>query len=81
MTTSEAFVLVDAGEGRWEIRRRGGEDAVARLWRTRRGYSLVGLDQRVMDEFDCRDAALRYLLEVGSLRRRRSPRATVVARG
>ena len=80
MTTSEAFTLIDAGEGRWEIRRRDGEFAVARLWRTRRGYSLVGLDQRLIHEFDCRDAALQYLLESGSVHRRRSSRPAASVR-
>ncbi|GAB2454422.1 hypothetical protein GCM10027029_14880 [Conyzicola lurida] len=62
MTYSEAFDLVDAGQGRWEVRYRDTAMAAARIWRGTDGFELRDWSNRVVATFPSIDDALRRLV-------------------
>jgi hypothetical protein len=62
MTFSEAFDVIEAGQGRWDIHSRGSIMIAGQVWRTDEGFLLLDwLDQR-LGSFDTIDDALRFLL-------------------
>jgi hypothetical protein len=63
MTYSEAFVLVDAGQGRWDVRYRDTAMTAAQVWRSADGFELRDWANHVVGTFPSIDDALRHLLK------------------
>jgi hypothetical protein len=62
MTFKEAFDLVDAGQGRWDVQRSNTVIVAGQILRTPTGFVLYDWLGQRMGTFDMIDDALRYLL-------------------
>ena len=61
MTHVEAFEVIDAGEGRWDVRLRQSIHLVGEVWRTDAGFILWDWRQRQLGRFPSLPDALRAL--------------------
>lgn len=68
MTIGEAFDLVEAGQGRWDVQRQKSFVVAGHIWRTADGFTLYDWRDSVLGTFRTVDEALRFLLqnEIGS---------------
>jgi hypothetical protein len=66
MTFVEAFDLVEAGEGRWDVQERNSVLVAGQVWRTATGFLLWDWLDRQLGTFPSMDDALRALLRVNS---------------
>jgi hypothetical protein len=62
MTYVEVFELIDAGQGRWEVRNRTTAMSAGQVWRVGRGFELRDWRDHRRGSFRSIDAALRELL-------------------
>lgn len=73
VTIGEAFDLVEAGQGRWDVQLQKSFVVAGHIWRTAGGFTLYDWRDRVLGTFRSIDDALRFLLQTenGSLGRSR----------
>lgn len=64
MTETEAFDLVDAGEGRWDVQEHDSFLVAGQVWRTASGFLLWDWLERQVGTFATIDEALRALMRV-----------------
>lgn len=62
MNYAEAFDLVEAGQGRWDVQRHGTLLIAGQIWRTNDGFALMDWLDRPSGTFDSVEDALRFLL-------------------
>ncbi|MCU1557511.1 MAG: hypothetical protein JWN09_1506 [Microbacteriaceae bacterium] len=61
MTYAEAFDLIEAGEGRWDVQHHGSLLIAGQVWRTRGGFDLLDWLDRPIGTFESIEDALRFL--------------------
>ncbi|KQO97740.1 hypothetical protein [Leifsonia sp. Leaf264] len=61
MSHVEAFDVIDAGEGRWDVQRRQSLSVVGHVWRTAAGFLLWDWADRQLGTFSSLSDALRTL--------------------
>jgi hypothetical protein len=66
VTYAEAFDLIDAGQGRWDIQQHGTFLVAGQVWRTNTGYLLWDWLDRQIGSFTSIDEALRALFRLGT---------------
>jgi hypothetical protein len=73
VTIGEAFDLIEAGEGRWDVQLRKSFVVAGHIRRTTGGFTVYDWRDRTLGTFRSVDDALRFLLETdsGSLGRSR----------
>ena len=62
MNYAEAFDLVEAGQGRWDVQHHGSLVIAGQVWRTNDGFALMDWLDRPIGSFDSMEDALRFLL-------------------
>ena len=62
MTYAEAFDLVPAGQGRWDVHHHGKALIAGQIWRTSAGFELLDWLDRSIGSFNSVEDALRFLL-------------------
>jgi hypothetical protein len=62
MNYLEAFDLVEAGQGRWDVQHHGTLLIAGQIWRTNDGFTLMDWLDRPIGHFDSVENALRFLL-------------------
>ncbi|MET4703984.1 hypothetical protein [Frigoribacterium sp. UYMn621] len=72
MNYAEAFDLVEAGQGRWDVQHHGTLLIAGQVWRTSDGFELMDWLDRPTGHFDTVEDALRFLAKstLGRSRRR-----------
>ncbi len=65
MSYAEAFDVIDAGEGRWDIQQHGTLLVAGQVWRVNSGFLLRDWLERGLGTFGSLDEALRALLRLG----------------
>lgn len=63
MNYAEAFDLVKAGQGRWDVQHHGTLTIAGQIWRTNDGFELMDWLDRTLGHFDTVEDALRFLLQ------------------
>ncbi|WP_150307692.1 hypothetical protein [Planctomonas psychrotolerans] len=66
MTIREAFDLIEAGQGRWDVQLQGTLTVAGHIWRTTDGFTLFDWLDRSIGVFPSTDDALRFLLRTGT---------------
>lgn len=61
MSYAEAFDLIDAGEGRWDVQHHGTLLVAGQVLRTNAGFELLDWVDRPLGLFRAMDDALRHL--------------------
>ncbi|MDF2434726.1 MAG: hypothetical protein JWP44_4357 [Mucilaginibacter sp.] len=61
MTYAEAFDLIEAGEGRWDVQHHHSLLIAGQVWRTNGGFDLLDWLDRPIGTFDSIEDALRFL--------------------
>ncbi|MCU1524381.1 MAG: hypothetical protein JWO18_1275 [Microbacteriaceae bacterium] len=61
MTYAEAFDLIEAGEGRWDVQHHDTLLIAGQVWRTHTGFDLLDWLDRPIGTFDSIENALRSL--------------------
>ncbi|QNE47314.1 hypothetical protein F1C58_10680 [Glaciihabitans sp. INWT7] len=62
MNYAEAFDLVEAGQGRWDVQHHGTLLIAGQVWRTTDGFELLDWLDRPIGHFASVEDALRFLL-------------------
>lgn len=65
MTITEAFDLIEAGQGRWDIQLRDSLTVIGGIWRVDGGFELFDWLDRRIGVFPSTDDALRAFLGSG----------------
>lgn len=65
MTYVEAFDLIEAGQGRWDVQQHGTLLIAGSVWRTDAGFLLTDWLDRRIGTYASMEDALRELLNIG----------------